>query len=250
MKLRQSDDCIELEPGQTDSDGAGLLVHENLFMNSSVVWLSRRSPRIGPMYIYRNVLNPNDSAHGRGVHMIKTGGTAQLYLYFNTLISLNGMDHSTTFLNWGSRDAVTWNNDVDEVHMRNNAIIFEDGLQGTQPATASDSDHNLFYSRTDNRGLRGANGVFVNRSGGTSAIGFSNYGEDFTPVSGNLIDRAGAIPSRWNAPDNGWSTEDIGCFQTADPHIEDWPRAYDRSQPYSLASKHFETPRIPPIGWP
>ncbi len=243
------DDCIELESNQNDSDGSRLEVHENLFLNSSVVWLSRRSPKSGPIFAYRNVLKPNDPPHGRGSHMIKTGGTATMYVYFNTLIKLDGMDHGTAHLGWGSNDTVTWNNDVSDIHFRNNAIIFESGLQGSQPPLGGDTDYNLFYSDGDLPALRGSGGVFVDRTKGTSAIGFANYGQDWTPQGTQLVGQAGPIPKSWAAPDNGWSQTDIGCFQTSNVQPSQWPRPYDRSNAYSRSTKHFESPRKPPPGW-
>lgn len=244
------DDCIELETAHDMSNvGAQLKVYENLFLNSSIVWLSRRTPKEGPIFVYRNLLKPYDLPHGRGMHLIKTGGDADMFVYFNTLIKLNGMDHCTTWLEWVDMDMITWENDVDEIRFRNNAIIFEDGLTGNQPDLHPDTDYNLFYSRFDHLGVRGENGVFINKKDGFDAIGFSEYGIDWTPVGRNLVSKAGPIPSNWAAPDNGWSQNDIGCFQVENPYHHNWIRSYNRSYPFSVSTKFFENPRTVPHNW-
>jgi hypothetical protein len=230
------DDGIQCERSTTNSNGDGIEVHDNRFVDCFFSVSHQENLLTGTQHVYRNVLDIEDTVlmHPAGhIKMIKTNPSAQIFYYhnlFRMLTSLSNDGFGTNKWVW-----FDFSNGTANTIRRffNNIIIYPDKLDNGAGPNPLIIENNVLVAPAPNTNFTGTNGFYA--GGDETDMGLaSDYG---LTAASPAVGRGRSLPG--GLPDSGDSNADCGPFPLGRIPGDDWPRP--RTRTFDLN---------PPARWP
>jgi hypothetical protein len=230
------DDGIQCERSTTNSNGDGIEVHDNRFVDCFFSVSHQEALLTGTQHVYRNVMDVEDTVlmHPAGhLKMIKTNAAAQIFYYHNLIRNLTGLGNDGFGVNkWVWFDFA--NGTASTIRrFFNNIIIYPDRLDNGAGPNPVIVENNVLVAPSANGNFTGTNGVYAGDDESDMRLA-----SDYALTSASPAVGAGrSLPG--GLPDSRDDNTDAGPFPLGVTPGNDWPRP--RTQTFDLN---------PPSRWP